>query len=429
MKKRVLIITGAYAPAITADTHRARMLAWDLSKCGWNVEILAPGVGFQRHDAIDPDVNRFFNPDVPAQLVDPPPGRLLQLLNVRGIGWRAFRPMYRVGLKLLRGKRFDLIYITTTQFNFFCLGGLWKRKVGVPYVLDLHDPWVRDEVRHVTTRHRFKFRLTLFLSKFLENYAIKRAAGLVAVSPAYIDQLRKRYPEATALKPGHSEVIPFAALRRDIQETTFDSKKDQFRIVYVGAGGNIMEKSFRHIAETIKDVSKPDHSFLKGVRIDLVGTDGSWRTGQACFFAGIASEYGLSHTIFEEPARISYGAAMQTIMSADGLLILGVDDPAYMPSKLFTYALTGKPLLVCLHKNSQANQYFDRAGSLGHLIHFSGESKAEADEKEMRQFLQEVKDRRRFDRRECMAMHLSESAAKRHAKLFERVIRESSKGV
>ncbi len=44
---RVLIVTSTYAPAMIADMHRARHLAWELPKLGWQVEILAPDVSFQ----------------------------------------------------------------------------------------------------------------------------------------------------------------------------------------------------------------------------------------------------------------------------------------------------------------------------------------------------------------------------------------------
>jgi hypothetical protein len=113
---------------------------------------------------------------------------------------------------------------------------------------------------------------------------------------------------------------------------------------------------------------------------------------------------------------------MRNIASSDGLLILGVDDPAYMPSKLFTYALTGKPLLVCLHKNSQANQYFDNAQLLGHLVHFDGQCEDESERGKVLEFLCEVRERRRFDRRKQIAPYLSDNAAKRHADFFERCL-------
>ena len=45
----------------------------------------------------------------------------------------------------------DLIFFSTTQFDAFSLGPTWKRKFGVPYVLDYHDPWVNNYYRETGT--------------------------------------------------------------------------------------------------------------------------------------------------------------------------------------------------------------------------------------------------------------------------------------
>src|ERR1035437_2863773 len=109
------------------------------------------------------------------------------------MSWRALWPMYRRGCDVLRRKKFDLVYITTAQFNFFCLGSLWKRKFGVPYILDFHDPCIKEKNRYVTTRRNWKYHVSTGLAKHLEAFALKNAAGLVAVSPVYLEQLKRRY--------------------------------------------------------------------------------------------------------------------------------------------------------------------------------------------------------------------------------------------
>ena len=58
--RRVLIVTNAYAPAMIADMQRARHLAWELPKLGWEVEILAPDAAFQPPSCLDPDSAEFF---------------------------------------------------------------------------------------------------------------------------------------------------------------------------------------------------------------------------------------------------------------------------------------------------------------------------------------------------------------------------------
>jgi hypothetical protein len=90
-----------------------------------------------------------------------------------------------------------------------------------------------------------------------------------------------------------------------------------------------------------------------------------------------------------------------------------------MPSKLFTYALTGKPILACLHENSQANAYFERTPELGYLMHFDGDSRRGDEDRVVRQYLHDVADHRTTDRSAAIAQYLSPSAARRHAEFFE----------
>jgi glycosyl transferase family 4 len=418
--KRLLLVTSSYAPVMIADMQRARMLAWDLPAVGWEVEVLAPNKELQRKGTIQPDSNHLFNPDVIAYSVAPDEALLLRLLKIRAIGWRAFRPLYRKGLELLKRGHFDLIYISTAQFNLFCLGRLWWQRTGVPYVLDFHDPWVRRD-RYRTTRSSWKRRIDRVLSRFLESFAVRKAAGIVSVSPNYLEQLQSRYPNATALQNGRTMVVPFAAVERDLQNRSPVTHDARRRIVYVGAGGAIMRKSFARICELISNL---DCNFIDNVRIELYGTSSDWNPSMPRELELIAKEYGLHEIVSEEPVYIPYLAAIQKIQAADGLLILGVDDPAYMPSKLFLYALTGKPLLVCLHGLSQAQKYFQKAPKIGHLIRFEDRVAEESDLQSVKDFLDEVRQRKLMDRQKALNPWLSGAMSRQHVELFERCLTE-----
>src|SRR4051794_884424 len=67
--RRVLIVTGSYYPTIVADMHRARHLAWEMSKVGWEVEILCPDESYQRPEWIEEDSSPFFAPGTATHLV------------------------------------------------------------------------------------------------------------------------------------------------------------------------------------------------------------------------------------------------------------------------------------------------------------------------------------------------------------------------
>ena len=423
--RRLLIITGTYYPAVLADTHRARLLAPGLKSCGWDAEILAAGAEFLRPDAVETDSAPFFDPTIAVHFAHPHWDGLFKLLNMRSIGWRAFLPLYLTGAKLLSRKRFDLVYITTAQFNLFLLGWLWRRRFGVPYILDFHDPWVREDgASYATTTHKFKLLLSRFFAKPLEKFAVQGAAGLVSVSPTYIAQLRRRYPKARSLKDERTQVIPFSAAESDLAAAPMKPVEGvDLEIVYVGAGGRIMEKSWRALLCLLSNLAARRLQLLSRLRFKFFGTEAFWREGDKKFLVEVAREYGLAHLVEEHPQRVSYLRAMEMIQSSAGLLILGVDDPAYMPSKLFTYSLTGKPLLVSLHRDSQANRYFQEIPQLGHLVHFDDDRNVSPDDElTIGAFLEEVQAQKRFERKRELEPYLSPAAARKHAEFFERVL-------
>src|SRR5262249_18100649 len=145
-----------------------------------------------------------------------------------------------------------------------------------------------------------------------------------------------------------------------------------------------------------------------------------WVPGDSKDLEAIAEQEGVGDLVEEQPARVSYLRAMDLILRARGVLVLGVDDPAYMPSKLFTYALTGKPLLACLHRDSQGNRYFREIPGLGRLIHFGADAAQEfSEDAEVHLFVTEMAIGRRFNRTAEISPYLSPAAARRHAELFE----------
>jgi hypothetical protein len=405
------------------------LLAWELPALGWKTEVLAPDIQFQRSNFVDSTSSGFFNSDVECHEVSPHDSRLLQRLGINSIGWRALWPLYRAGAALLSKKDFDVIYISTAHSLLFALGPLWRRRFKVPYVLDYHDPWVRAKSEYITTKHVAKQRMMRWISPTLERFALRGAAGVVAVSPRYLEELRQRYGELECLRPDNCEAIPFAGREKDLNGHLGASARKQStpqtrEIVYVGAGGAIMAKSFETICIGLMKLRALESDLLASIRIRLLGTYSLWKNGDSRPLEEIAARYGLADLVVEIPSWISYASAMSQIQESDGLLVLGVDDDGYMPSKLFTYALTNKPILVCLRDDSPALRFFDEMPGLGHHISFSNKSKdpGEPNLEALRGFLREVVEKVKHDRHEDLAGYLAPAMARRHARLFERAI-------
>ena len=429
MNRRVLIVTSSYAPAMTADMHRARQLAWELPKLGWEVEILSPDAAYQLRSCLDMDSAEFFAPGTITHFVSPFWPALFRTLGFGSIGWRAIIPMFWAGRKLLRQRRFDLVFLSTTQFSLFLLGPTWQRRFAVPFVLDFHDPCYKEAAHPMWARPSLKHLISGKLAKYVERRAVLRAAGIVSVSPAYIDVLRRRYADRKPiwLEPGRTAVIPFAAVPRDLEEAAqrvvpgLDRSHQPASIVYVGAGGPIMYRSFFLLCRVFAKLRIQKPRLVERVRIALYGTRLGWREGGPRDLADIASEYGVGDLVMENPNRVSYRRSLELLLGSDGALILGVDDPSYTPSKLFSYALSGKPLLASLHKNGPALAQFQNNTELGHALWFCQSNEIAMAEATsiVSAFLEEVISGRSFDRQALLEPFLTPTMARQHAKLFE----------
>ena len=428
--RRVLIVTSSYAPTMIADMQRVRQLAWELPKLNWEVEVLCPSTEYQPTACVDEDSAAFFSTQSKVHCVPQRWPALFRIAGVGNIGWRALLPLWSAGKRLLRERKFDLVYISTAQFPVFLLGPLWQRRLGVPYVLDLHDPLYKEGLHHpVWAQPRLKHRVSNALAKHVEAYAAESAKGLIAVSPNYIETLRQRHEakHPAWLGPGRSEAIPFSALPRDLCEAAAglaihaERNGPPYRLVYVGVGGPVMAKSFTLFSRALAALRMRSSRLCEGIRVELFGTMLGWQPGETRALAGIAMKWGVGDLVREEPGRVSYRRSLELLLQSDGALIFGVEDAGYMPSKLFNYALSGKPLLATLHREGPAFSQFQRLSDLGHALWIRQNEDMPLEEamSVLETFLREVIARRVFDRRTGISPYLAPAMARRHAKLFE----------
>jgi len=417
-----------------ADMQRARALAWELPALGWDVEILTPAAVEVRQDAIEPNGDGFFAADTPVHEVHTWFPVLFRLLSLQSGPWRWWLPMFWRGRALLASGRFDLIYFSTTCFNLVTLGRVWKREFGVPYVIDFQDPWALPN--YGFPRTGWKARLSARLDPIMEKTAVLNAAGIVAVSDSYIAMLTKQYAARSpiCLSDSRRAVIPFCALERDFAEAdgecsdTETRRSGELALHYVGAGP-MMRKSFSLICQTLSYLRSRGDDLAQRVRIRLFGTGVTGqRTGITPLVAA-ACEFGIGDLVEEQPERIPYRRALELVLKGDGLLILGVDDAGYVPSKLISYALSGKPLLASLRKDGAAYNQLQASPQLGFSLWFdaTGPMPLKDAATIMRHFLKEVADRTRFDRRGMLKGYLGPAMARRHVEIFEACLASQKK--
>jgi glycosyltransferase involved in cell wall biosynthesis len=413
--KKVLIVVSTWKPCMMADMQRARLIAGELPKFGWAAEILAPDTNFQVDFSRVQGEGMLF-PEVPVHEVKEWNPGLFKALGVGNVGLRAAWPMWRRGLELLQSGRFDMVYFTTTKHWLTCLGARWRRRTGVPYVADLHDPVFQEKRTYFVTKNRIKEWVATRLGRYVEKLSLGRADGLVSVSPGYVEDLASRQGAAPWRSSGNVLVQVFPAdLAALSGAVARPSDSDIKRIVYIGAGGNIMEKGFRELLECL-----PPSAARCDVHWQILGTDTAWRAGGRRYLQDIAEEHGLGEVLREEPGRIAYQESIARIKSADGLLVLCVDDPSYRPSKLQTYLATGLPLLVTVHTDSALRRDLADVGAGVYVVLFGGGTATrEANKVAVEKFLGEV--RRRASPQVAGSFLTPRQAAEGHARLFDQV--------
>jgi hypothetical protein len=422
-RRCVLLVTGSYAPTMIADMQRARQLAWQLPAAGWEVEILCPGIDHQPPSCNDADSAEFFSPAAKVHAVPQRAAAFFRFFGIGSIGLRALVPLYFAGRKLLAARRFDLIYFSTAQFPLFLLGPLWRRRFKIPYVLDLHDPIDSDAA---ATPGSWKRRASRFFSRLIERRAVATASGLIAVSPHYLALMQSRYAERRPpwLKADRQAAIPFAVLPRDLEEAAAEPAGNAGgakRIVYVGTGGAVMARSFRLLCAALAELRRRHSPLLENIRIELHGTSSAVAADMDAPLARIAGEYDVADLVGEYPARVTYRRSLELLLHGDGALVLGVDDAGYMPSKLATYAYSGKPLLACLHRDGPALAMLREQPALGHVLWFSQTQEMPLSDAaaEVGAYLEEVRSGRTFARQAELAPYTAAAMAARHARMFE----------
>jgi len=371
--KRLLIISPHFPPVNAADMHRIRTSLPYYKELGWTVEIVT--VDDRYVDIVkDPLLMESIPKNIPIHKTKALSKKWTSKLGLGSLALRSFLYYrYKVN-RILTHNKFDLIYFSTTEFPICALGAYWKKKYGVPYVIDMQDPWHTEYYKDKPKNQRpKKYWFSYRLHKYLEPKAMQYVDGITSVSESYIETLKQRYihlnnkPTRKIIFGAFDFDLEIAQKNYDNLKLGYNEKADKFNLVYIGRGGYDMRDAVKLLFEAFKKGIKENSELFKKFHFHFVGTSYASSGNGVQTIYPYTKSIGLSEYVTEHTDRIGFYETIKTLQKADGLVIIGSNQAAYTASKASTYILTQKPLLAIFNKNSSVYSFIDDCNT-GHLI-------------------------------------------------------------
>lgn len=427
--KTVLVVSPHFPPVNAADMHRVRISLGHFRSFGWSPVVLA--VAPEYVEALnEPLLMKTVPDDVPVCRVSALPVRVTRKFGLGSLGLRAFPFLYTAGSRLIRKYRVDLVYFSTTMFPVVPLGRLWKRKFGVPFVVDMQDPWLSDyhENRPGVPKPP-KYWAARRMHRILEPWTMQDTGGLLAVSADYVDTLRRRYPW---LKNVPAAVLPFGAAESDFEVIRANPQPNRFfhrndgkiHGVYVGRAGTDMASALRIIFGALKRGIQERPELFAKVKLHFVGTDYAPAHRARKTVQPVAQEFGVLAHVEEHPVRIPYFEGLQLLLDSDFLIVPGSDDPQYTASKIFPYILARKPLLVLFNEKSSVCHIVHKTAS-GKVLAFKPELHADSYSREFFAMLTETLSQPSFEPQtdwRAFEAYTARQMTRKQSELFEKVL-------
>jgi glycosyltransferase involved in cell wall biosynthesis len=227
-------------------------------------------------------------------------------------------------LKATRRREYDVVFATSSRLFTAALGALIASQKRAPLYLDIRDIFV-DTLQDVLSAPTARFMLPVF--RLIEKSTMSRAAHINLVSEGFLGYFQARYPKVrySVISNGIDEVF----VRTSFVKEDGGGKKIVLYAGNIGEGQGL-ERVIPGLAKALSN----SHEFW------IVG-DG----GQRSLLEAAAGE--LSNLKLMPP--VSRSELVKLYGQSDVLFLHLNDYPAFhkvLPSKLFEYAATGKPIVA-----------------------------------------------------------------------------------
>lgn len=322
---RILFLTFYFPPDLSAGSFRSAALVEKLQQrapAGVQIDVVTTQPNrYASMENSAPEIEE--GPVVSVKRVVLPPHRSGMADQAR-----AYLAFDRAVSRLVRDRRYDLVYATSSRLMTAFLGARIAARLGVPLYLDIRDIFV-DTIKDVLPGIKGKVFLPFFNA--IERYTFRRADRINLVSEGFGEYFNQRYPEA------RYDYFTNGIDEEFLSEDFASHKNPPAPPKIVLYAGNIGEGQGLH-----RIIPRLAQLAGDGFRFVVIG-DG----GRKQMLADEVKQFGLNNVEFRNPVK--RGELMVLYRDADVLFLHLNDYEAFakvLPSKLFEYAATGKPMLA-----------------------------------------------------------------------------------
>jgi glycosyltransferase involved in cell wall biosynthesis len=320
---RLLVLSFYHAPDLSAGSFRNAAL----------VKALAAAAPQAQIDVLTAAPNRYRSFSVEA-----PPLESCGAVTIRRFALpahasgivdqsRAFASFALQTLRHLRGRRYDLVYATSSRLMTAALGAWVARRMRARLYLDIRDLFV-DTIGDVLPPRIAALARPAFA--LLERWTLRRADRVNLVSPGFAEYIRSRHPRA-----------PLAFFTNGIDEEFIAAGAPPAAPAALATPPTVLYAGNIGAGQGLDAILPELARRLRGrARFVIIGDGGRRHALQEALA-------GLDNVDLRAP--VPRDALIEAYRAADVLLLHLNDYPAFrkvLPSKLFEYAAVGKPILA-----------------------------------------------------------------------------------
>ena len=260
--------------------------------------------------------------------------------------WSWFIPAYWRGLKLIRKHHPELIYATGGPDSAFLASHLLAKKTGTPWIAEIHDPMVTEP-----NQPNQRKPLSQRWAAWLEGLICTHASAAFWFTAKALSKAQDRNPQLA--QRGHT-ILP-GVTPPDFGKIGYQPGP-RIHFAHFGSLSKTrnLEVFFAALAKAITQNEKNRHL----VQIDIYGNTMDFISRQAMI------THNLSNLV-QEKGKLRRQQVLEQMRKTDVLLLLHGTIPhceEYIPSKIYEYFYTSRPILAAIHLNPQLDALLKERG-------------------------------------------------------------------